>query len=314
VLHVTNGDCAAGGLRQAGLPGTVVISADVLHDGPAPAVGEDDWNRIRADYLASRGNGAADRIRSELVQWDANVDAGAGEDEVVLWFEHDLFDQLLLIRLLDRIADWPRRPRVTMISTDRYLGPLAPAELAAMFPSRREVSDDQLKLARTAWGAFRSSDPSDLEAVLSLDTTLLPFLAAALGRHLEEFPSPKEGLSRTERDILSILMRGPRSPRELFPAQQVFEDRVFMGDSSFAWILHGLAASTPALISMKGEASTDSLSAGVASITPFGRRVIGGETDRVAASGIDRWLGGVHLSGHGPLWRWDATSRRLTNR
>jgi hypothetical protein len=200
VLHVTNGDCAAGGLRQAGLPGTVVISADVLHEGPAPAVGEDEWHRIRADYLASRGDGTADGIRSEGAQWDANVDAGAREDEVVL------------------------------------------------------------------------------------------------------------------RDILSILMRGPRSPRELFPAQQVFEDRVFMGDSSFAWILHGLAASTPALISMKGEASTDSLSAGAASITPFGRQVIGGETDRVAAGGIDRWLGGVHLSGRGPLWRWDATTRRLTNR
>jgi Domain of unknown function (DUF1835) len=304
VLHVTNGDCAAAGLRQAGLPGTVVISADVLHEGPAPAVGEADWHRIRADHLASRGARSADHIRSELVEWDANVDAGANEDEVVLWFEHDLFDQLLLIRLLDRISGWPWRPRVTMISTDRYLGPLAPAELAAMFPSRRDVSDDQLTLARAAWGAFRSSDPTDLEAVLRLDSSSLPFLAAALRRHLEEFPSTREGLSRTERDILSILMRGPRSPRELFPAQQVFEDRVFMGDSSFAWILDGLAASTPALIAMKG----------VASITPLGREVIDGDADRVAACGIDRWLGGVYLSGRGPLWRWDATTRRVTNR
>jgi hypothetical protein len=314
VLHVTNGDCAAGGLRQAGLPGTVVITADVLHEGPAPAVGEDDWHRIRADYLASRDNGSAEQIRSELARWDADADRGVDQDEVVLWFEHDLFDQLLLIRLLDRIAGWPRQPRVTMISTDRYLGPLPPAELAALFPTRTAVSDDQLKLARAAWGAFRSSDPSDLEAVLALDTGSLPFLATALRRHLEEFPSLREGLSRTERDILSILMRGPRSPRDLFPAQQVFEDRVFMGDSSFAWILHGLAASTPALISMKGEAATRPLAPGVASITPFGRQVVDGEADRVAECGIDRWLGGVHLHGRGPLWRWDAASLRLASR
>jgi hypothetical protein len=77
-----------------------------------------------------------------------------------------------------------------------------------------------------------------------------------------------------------------------------------MGDSSFVWILDGLAASTPALIAMKG----------VASISPFGREVFDGNTDRVAACGIDRWLGGVHLSGRGPLWRWDATTRRVTNR
>jgi hypothetical protein len=77
VLHITNGDCAAAGLREAALPGTVVISADVLHEGPAPAVGETDWHRIRADHLASRGAGSADHIRSELAQWDANVDAAS---------------------------------------------------------------------------------------------------------------------------------------------------------------------------------------------------------------------------------------------
>jgi Domain of unknown function (DUF1835) len=314
VLHVTNGDCAAGGLRQAALPGTVVISADVLHDGPAPVTGDDDWHRLRADYLASRGTGSAERIRSELAAWDAAVDAGIDEDEVVLWFEHDLFDQLLLIRLLDRIAGWAQRPRVTLVSTDRYLGPLSPPELSQLFPTRSDVSDDQLKLGRTAWGVFRSSDPSDLEAVLALDTGSLPFLAAALRRHLEEFPSAREGLSRTERDILTILMRGPRSPRDLFPAQQIFEDRIFMGDSTFAWILHQLADSTPALISMKGEAATDALPAGVASITAFGRQVVEGQADRVAACGIDRWLGGVHLRGRGPVWRWDPAGRRLASR
>jgi hypothetical protein len=314
VLHVTNGDCAAGGLRQAGLPGTVVISADVLHAGPAPALGDDDWHRVRSDYLASTGSDPAERIRSELASWDAEVDAGIDEDEVVLWFEHDLFDQLLLIRLLDRIAGWPRRPRVTLVSTDRYLGPLSPPELAQLFPTRSDVSGDQLKLGRTAWGAFRSSDPSDLEAVLALDIGSLPFLEAALRRHLEEFPSAREGLSRTERDILTILMRGPRSPRDLFPAQQVFEDRIFMGDTTFASILHEIADSTPALISLQGGEASDALPVGIASITPFGRQVAEGQADRIAACGIDRWLGGVHLHGRGPLWRWDASSRRLTNR
>jgi hypothetical protein len=314
VLHVTNGDCAASLLRKAALPGTVAISADVLHEGPAPDVSDDEWHRVRAEHLAFRGSGSVDAIRSELARWDSGVDTGANEDEVVLWFEHDLFDQLLLIRLLDRIAVWPRRPRVTMIATDRYLGLLTPAELAALFPTRTDVSDDRFKLARAAWSAFRSSDPTDLEAVLTLDTAALPFLAGALRRHLEEFPSHREGLSRTERDILSILMRGPRSPRELFPAQQVFENRVFMGDSSFAWVLHGLATTAPALVAMKGEAGADTLGVGVASITPFGRKVIEGELDRVAECGIDRWLGGVHLQGRGPVWRWDAASRRLTSR
>lgn len=306
MLHITNGDCAAEGLRRAGLPGTVVISADALHEGPAPPVEGDDWHSLRASYLASRGHDGEERIRLRLAEWDKAADAGMDQDEVVLWFEHDLFDQLLLIRLLDRIASWPRRPLITLVSTDRYLGQLSPAELAGLFPMRREVTKDQLALGQTAWGAFRSADPSDLEVVLSVDTSALPFLAGALRRHLEEFPSTREGLSRTERDILTILMRGPRSPRDLFPAQQVFESRIFMGDSTFGWILDELAGSTPALIVMRGA----SPGAGVAAITSFGRDVLDGRADRVATCGIDRWLGGVHVAGPAP-WRWDRSARRV---
>jgi hypothetical protein len=40
-------------------------------------------------------------------------------------------------------------------------------------------------------------------------------------------------------------------------------------------------------------------------LTDEGRRAVEGRLDRVAHCGIDRWLGGVHLRGHGPVWRWD---------
>jgi hypothetical protein len=41
-------------------------------------------------------------------------------------------------------------------------------------------------------------------------------------------------------------------------------------------------------------------------ITDDGRRVLAGDADRVSLCGIDRWLGGVHVTGTGPVWRWDA--------
>jgi hypothetical protein len=40
-------------------------------------------------------------------------------------------------------------------------------------------------------------------------------------------------------------------------------------------------------------------------LTPAGRRVLGGEADHVAQSGIDRWTGGVHLAGDDARWRWN---------
>ena len=45
-------------------------------------------------------------------------------------------------------------------------------------------------------------------------------------------------------------------------------------------------------------------------LTEKGRRVLSGDEDRVRSIGIERWLGGVHLSGETP-WRWDRSARTL---
>ncbi len=40
-------------------------------------------------------------------------------------------------------------------------------------------------------------------------------------------------------------------------------------------------------------------------LTDAGAEVLAGRADRVALTGFDRWLGGMHLSAGDALWRWD---------
>jgi hypothetical protein len=49
-------------------------------------------------------------------------------------------------------------------------------------------------------------------------------------------------------------------------------------------------------------------------ITALGRQALAGAIDRVKDHGIDEWRGGVHLTGHGPVWRWESRERRLIER
>jgi hypothetical protein len=49
-------------------------------------------------------------------------------------------------------------------------------------------------------------------------------------------------------------------------------------------------------------------------ISGAGRQAHAGALDRVRTAGIDAWRGGVHLHGHGPVWRWDSAQRRLIER
>src|SRR5262249_5481669 len=271
-LHVTNGDCAGDTLRRFA-DGPVVITCDVLHQGPAPAVDGDAWYSTRARFLADDEPVAAARVAAGLAASDrAMGDALARGDEIVLWFEHDLFDQLLLIRVLDLIgrrALAPDAGRVSLICVDRFpgvdrfigLGQLDAAQLQSLYPSRQPVTADQLDIASAAWSAFRSPDPRKLLEITvrpKPDTTAagardgggapLPFLRDALLRFLAEYPSASNGLTRTEQLALAAMMDGPTTAGALFMKTQGEELRPFMGDSTFFDTIRALASARTPLV------------------------------------------------------------------
>lgn len=79
-------------------------------------------------------------------------------------------------------------------------------------------------------------------------TPHLPFLSAALRRHLQELPWTRDGLSLTERLALRSAAFRPSSERELFSAVQELDPQPFLGDAMFKAVLHRLeTAPRPAL-------------------------------------------------------------------
>jgi hypothetical protein len=274
--------------------------------------------RVRARFLADApANEAA--VAADLSAWRAAVDDQDAYDELVLWFEHDLFDQLNLIQLLTHLAGRPSRTPVTLICIDEYpghphfkgIGELAPADAAALFEMRRPITPPQLELATRAWQAYRSPDPRAIEALLRDDTSALPFLARALARHLEEFPSDTDGLSRSERRLMEQALEGPADLRALWPRMHDGERAHYITDSSLQDLAAGLAAGSPPLLILRAHGTDSRLPHGTIALTGAGREVLGGAADRLRLCGIDRWMGGVHLAGQGPAWRWSAHAGRI---
>ena len=310
VLHVTNGDSVAVPLRQTGLEGDSFAWRDVYHEGPVRSGERSRMIDARAAFLASCGWGDEATVRSELLARDAHfVDALRDGREIVLWFEHDLYDQLQLTDVLAlagetgfdpeqleliEIGSFPGRPGF------RGLGELNPAQLEALWPQRRAVTDEDTAGAQLAWEALRRGDPRGIAEVHRDPPTVRPFLGAAFGRLLEELPGVKDGLSRTERQLLRLLADGPLLTGALFEASQDLEDAPFHGDAWVVRDLEGLEGATPLV----------SLTDGSAAITDAGSRVLAGEADRVELLGIDRWVGGTHVR-PGAVWRWDGGSSEL---
>jgi len=319
ILHVSNGHSATGLIERSGLPGRTMVWCDPLYEGPVPGgVTDEELVRIRARFLAASED-SADAIASDLAGWRAKVDDTDAYDELVLWFEHDLFDQLNLIQLLAHLgkrASWPKP--VTMICIDRHaghpnfkgLGELSPPEIAALFPSRLPVTAAQIAVAQRAWLAFRAPQPSAIEAVLHTDTTALPFLADALRRYLEEFPSQRDGLSRSERRLMEQAADGPTPLSEMLAGMHDGERWLYVTDTMLMARVRALADASPALLAMAGASDRPSPS-GTIELTAAGRDVLNGRQDRVRLCGLDRWLGGVHLTGRDRDWRSTGTGVRL---
>ncbi len=302
MLHITNGENVA--LAETGLKGEIVYWRDALHDGPAPeAMPLEELSRERARFLAKALGLDAVKTRRQFAARDRALARWAKHEEITLWFEDDLYDQLQLIQILDWFAACDAKPeRLTLVQAETPLGPMTPEELGERFEARRKVSARQLELAARAWKEFRAPDPRGLAAIASRGASALPYLGEALRRHLEEFPSTENGLARSERQMLEILITGPRPFAPLYRAAQRREERPYLSDALFAWRLRSLARAEQPL------AREDN---GLWAITEAGARVLSGEADHVRLNGARRWLGGVELRGIGPVWRWDHERARL---
>jgi hypothetical protein len=317
MLHITNGAAAGGTLRRAGLGGEVSDNADILHEGPVPAgLSDERLREIRARFMAERGYCSYEHAIDYSKSWDSALEHASEHDEVVLWFEHDLFDQLNLIRVLDWFYRHPV-PALSMICIDRFpgvepfhgLGQLDAEQLASLFPFRHAVTRGELQLGTRAWRAFRSSNPDDLVALVNDDTSVLPFLGGALTRFLEEFPSVDNGLTRTERQALTVAVSTPSTVGELFRAMYPLEERIFMGDSTFYAYMRDLARGERPLVRLGPErqselAELEALRSLTVFVTSTGEDVLEGRNDRVRLNGLDLWRGGAHLT-PATLWRWN---------
>jgi hypothetical protein len=319
-LVITNGD-AAGELLRRALQGAEILPwRDVLHEGPVPLTDAlEPLTAARVEYLAGAGGGEIGAIEFELTARDRGLAMNPNFDRVVLWFEHDLYDQLQLLQVLDWFAEHPRDPgTLLLVQAEDYIGRQEPEAIEALAATATAVTKSQFDLAKRAWTALRQPTPEAWAKLLDEDLSALPFLKPAVVRMLEELPGP-DGLSRTERQMLATVEAGESiTALALFVAVQKQEDAEFMGDWSFWRLLDQLALADEPLIAGLEAAPFQHGDPELAkayltsrlSLTSLGKAVLAGGADWTEHHVLDRWWGGTHLT-EDALWRWDPEAEEL---
>ncbi len=310
-LHIRCGDDILGKLRAAGLPGRMVKWCDPLSRGPTPAgLTKDAWYTTRAAYLAASYKLQRAEVESDLRLQDDELSAYTRHDAVLLWFEHDLFDQIILVYLLDWFSRQDMQgTALRLICIDHYpgverfigLGNLSAGQLATLYPKSQPVTRAQFALAREAWACWCSPTPERLQNLLSAGTSALPFLHAAIVRHLEEFPSTRNGIGRTEQMALDVISHGQSDRHEIFRRVQDREEAPWMGDAMLWAELDALQQGRNPLIYENGSGLH---------LTKAGEMVREYRADYLALNEIETWRAGVHLT-PANIWRWNRDTLTL---
>ncbi len=169
-LHIVNGDAFGDKLRASGIDGDILVWRESLYEGPIGMQMSDSvLLSMRAAYINRQHGIPKEIFKSTTLQQEKALDKLAEDmDEIILWFEHDLYDQLMLCYLLSRLFALPNRSfKLSLLSINQFpgveffhgLGQLNVDQITQLHDKWLPVNEEQLLLACKVWTAYSASEP-----------------------------------------------------------------------------------------------------------------------------------------------------------
>ncbi len=306
ILQITNGDMAAARLLELDPSSAILPWRDALHEGPVPSgVTLSDLSAVRALFVSSAGWAPYLDAKSMFDARDAILIDHRRFDELGLWFEWDLYDQLQLLQVLDfLIRDGRPLSDITLVNCAGYLGELTVEQLEELTEQFESMGERDARVVLELWDAFRCGDVGRIARYTrssDAESTALPFMREAMVRLLEELPSTHNGLSRSEQNIMQALSAGPQTVAKLFElAHANVEERKFLGDTVFEMQLERLAVGFYPLVAFEDMQVRR---------TAHGDTVFRNEVDWIEIAAEERWIGGLQILPQSVACpRWDCAT------
>jgi len=297
ILHIVSGTMVANVMKQAELSGDFLVWQDFLHEGPIPkSFSLQQLSKIRAHffdqykYLELQEALKTFENRNHILQNHSNY------NEVILWFEQDLYDQLQLLEVLNWFASYlDKNVELSLILTKSHFAEYSFSEIQLATQNKQSITPKHFSIAQKAWSALSDDEPLKWFNLLKEKNSTLPFLKQTVQRLLEEYPNTFNGLSRTAHQaLLTISKNKKQNKQKIFIESQKQEEHPFIADIIFWRILDDFLEHK--LIEKKANGEID--------ITSLGKEVLLGKLNWITIKKIDYWIGGVHLS-QDNLWCWN---------
>lgn len=225
-LHILNGDGTKGGFEQSGIQGHAAIWREILCEGPVASLNTSSFWEARKAFLASQYESSDNTYENKVLTEFEKIKQFQNYQEVVLWFEHDLFCQINLIGVLSWFSQQSiDQTTISIVSLGKHeqqadfygIGQLYPEQFPELYESRKKLNAESIQFAAQVWEAYSNTNPTLLLDLIQADQFhQFPYLKKALSLHLLRFPHLTNGLNETEKRLLQLIQAKPNiSTKEL---------------------------------------------------------------------------------------------------
>ncbi|HSR59925.1 MAG TPA: DUF1835 domain-containing protein [Robiginitalea sp.] len=266
-LHITNGDAFTQRLQQLKYKGDIITWREMLCEGKTETnVGSESFWKTRFEFLHKNYNVSKSWFIEKTLKEYRSLCNHKQQDEIVLWFEYDLFCQINMLAVISWLKTHRRHAEITLACSGdqsgdgqfKSLGELTDEQLHDLYQKRLHLTQDDIEYADYVWQLYCSDNPIRLENLTDFRSYQLRYLEPSIQAHLKRFPTIKNGLNAVENRVLQIAAEEkPASKKAFMQALVANQGWYGFGDSQYQRILTTLrplfSSFSPTRLSKKGQ-------------------------------------------------------------
>ncbi|MFT6873256.1 MAG: hypothetical protein ACJAVN_002275 [Roseivirga sp.] len=248
-LHILNGDSTLNRFKASGIEGETFVWREVLSDGPVPIeFGSDAFWSVRDSFMTPEFNLESGQYLKDIIPFKALEERLAQYQEIVLWFEYDLFCQINMIALIQWIGKQNLDSTISLVCVGKIddsdqlfgLGEIEAMRYTELLESRLKLGAREFDFCSDVYEGYCSTDPNDLYNYILMSFSGFPYLPDALEAHLKRFPNKETGLTEIEKKLVSLIQAGETDKMQLIGKMLSWQRYHGFGDQQYINVLNRL--------------------------------------------------------------------------
>lgn len=267
LLHITNGDSFTQRLQGLSVDGDIITWREMLCEGKTVStVGSETFWKTRFEFLNENYKVSKSWFIEKTLKEYRSLCNHKQQDQIVLWFEYDLFCQINMLAVISWLKTHRRHAEISLVCSGKEnsgeklyaLNELSDERLLELYANKIILTQDDIEFADYVWQLYCSDNPIRLENLGDFENYQFNYLEDAIRLHLKRFPSIKNGLNELENRILSIAANEkPKSKKAFLGTLLQVQNDYGFGDSQYDRMLNKLkpliSSFNPARLSKMGK-------------------------------------------------------------